>query len=82
MLPSLPDEEFHSLVDPSNAVAQILLMHFAAVLTLIYPIKSLEWSDRDMGTPNRKTVYRMDVLNARIPEAMRSYTVWPLQLGT
>jgi hypothetical protein len=71
-LPSLPEAEFRSLVDPSNAVAQILLMHFAAILDVVYPIKGLERSYRNMGYPNRASVFKMPVLCDQIPASLHS----------
>jgi hypothetical protein len=58
-LTALPQPEFETIIDTTNPVMQILLAHWAAVLLLIYPIKACEWYGRDMGIPNRRTVFKL-----------------------
>ena len=80
-LPALPEDEFRSLVDPSNVVAKILLIHFASILVLIYPVRPLEWGLRDLGGPNGRTVFRMDLLCSQIPPSMLEYIAWPMSVS-
>ena len=70
--------DFQAFIDPSNAVAQILLAHFVAMLVLFAPIKSQEWSGRNMGRPNRGTVFRLDGIWNNVPKDMRRYLQWPM----
>ena len=78
-LPALPDADFRSMLDPDNALAQVLLVHYAAILVLLYPIKALEWRGRDLGRPNRRTVFNTKFLFRYIPASMAKYAVWPLE---
>lgn len=71
-------ENFQAFVAPSNTVAQILLAHFVAMLVLFAPIKSQEWSGRNMGRPNRVTVFRLDGIWNNVPKNMRQYLLWPM----
>lgn len=80
-LPALPENEFCSLVDPSNVVAKILLIHFASIMSLIYPVRPLEWGLRDLGGSNRRTVFRMDLLCSQIPPSMLEYIAWPMSVS-
>jgi hypothetical protein len=57
---------------------QILLAHWAAILVLIYPIKACEWYGRDMGIPNRRTVFKIDSIYKTVPVSLRRYLEWPL----
>ena len=75
-LSSLPDQEFRTLIDSSNAITQILLAHFAAALLLVYPIKSREWSGRVMGY--RRTVFRIQRIYDNVPSFMQGYLTWPM----
>jgi hypothetical protein len=70
--------DFQAFVDPSNTVAQILLAHFVALQVLFAPIKSQEWSGRNMGRPNRGTVFRLDGIWNNVPKSMRRYLQWPM----
>ena len=80
-LPALPEDEFSSLVDSSNVVAKILLVHFASILALIYPVRPLEWGLRDIGGSNRRTLFRMDLLCSQIPPSMLEHIAWPMSLS-
>ena len=73
-------DDFQLLSDPGNPFAQILLAHFVAVQILMLPIKSREWMGRDMGKPNRRTVFRMDRLYNNVPVKMRKYLEWPISI--
>jgi hypothetical protein len=75
-LATLPEPEFRELIDSSKPVMQVLLGHFAAVLHLIYPIKAREWKDRNLGTPNRNVVFRLDNIYQNLPPSMWSYLDW------
>lgn len=79
-LPALPDDEFRAMLDPNNAVAQVLLVHYAAILVLLYPIKAMEWTGRDLGRPNRRTLFRTEFLFKHIPPSMEQYAAWPLRV--
>jgi hypothetical protein len=74
----MPQEKFQAFIDPSNAIAQILLAHFIAMLVLYAPIKSQEWAGRNMGVPNRRTVFRLDQIWNNMPKNMRHYLEWPM----
>jgi hypothetical protein len=78
-LSALPQSEFEAVIDTSNPVMQILLAHWAAVLVLIYPIKACEWKGRDMGIPNRGTVFQLDSIYNNVPPRLRQYLKWPLR---
>ncbi|KIM94227.1 hypothetical protein OIDMADRAFT_149564 [Oidiodendron maius Zn] len=80
-LPALPEEEFRLLMDPSNVVAKILLIHFASILVLIYPVRPLEWGLRDLGGPNGRTIFRMALLCSQIPPPMLEYIAWPMSVS-
>lgn len=56
---------------------QILLAHFIAVLVMIYPIKAMEWDGRDLGKPNRITLFRLDGIIANVPVSMHELLRWP-----
>lgn len=75
----LPHASFQAFIQPSNAIAQILLAHYVALLGLMAPIKSREWVGRNMGSPNRDTVFRLDGIWNNVPECMRGYLGWPMK---
>ena len=50
-----------------------------ALLVLMAPIKSREWAGRNMGTPNRYTVFKLDTIWNNVPEEMRGFLYWPMK---
>jgi hypothetical protein len=79
VLSVLPHAEFQAFIDPSNTLAQILLAHYVALLVLMAPIKSQEWSGTSMGTVKRNTVFKLDSIWNNVPEDMRGYLYWPMK---
>ncbi|KAH6721468.1 hypothetical protein BKA61DRAFT_590793 [Leptodontidium sp. MPI-SDFR-AT-0119] len=76
-LSSLPHAEFQLLVSPDNPVMQILLGHFAAIMVLVYPVKSCDWTNENWGTPNREAVFQLDGIFKNLPIGMQGYLDWP-----
>ena len=79
-LGTLLEPEFQMLIDPMRPIMQVLLAHYVAVLILIYPIKAMEWDGRNMGKPNRATVFRLDSMLRNIPGKMHRLLDWPLKV--
>jgi hypothetical protein len=75
----IPHAEFQAFIQPSNAVAQILLAHYVALVTLMAPIKARERAGRNMGSPNRHSLFRLDGIWNNVPEEMRGYLYWPMK---
>jgi hypothetical protein len=72
--------DFQLFTSPTNAVAQILLAHFVAILVLMAPIKSCEWAGRYIGVPNQKiAVYRLESIHHNVPVEMRKFLEWPMR---
>ncbi|PVH73709.1 hypothetical protein DL98DRAFT_400502, partial [Cadophora sp. DSE1049] len=69
--------EFQLLVSPDNPIMQILLAHFAAIMVLVYPIKSTKWNSENWGTPNRGAAFQLSVLSRNVPGDMQGYLNWP-----
>ncbi|KAH7395632.1 hypothetical protein BKA64DRAFT_674143 [Cadophora sp. MPI-SDFR-AT-0126] len=76
-LSSLPQATFQLLVSPDDPVMQTLLAHFAALLVLVYPIKSTRWSSENWGTPNRDAAFQLSGLLRNVPRDMQGYLDWP-----
>ncbi|KAE9363276.1 hypothetical protein N431DRAFT_550919 [Stipitochalara longipes BDJ] len=79
LISSFSHAEFQAFIHPSNAIAQIILAHYVALLALMAPIKSREWAGRNMGTPNRHTVFKLDGIWNNVPEEMKGFLYWPMK---
>jgi hypothetical protein len=71
--------EFLVMIDPSHVVGQLLLLHLAAVHTLITPIKPNERAGRKNLHFTKGLVRWLEVAHANIDPRMRSYYEWPIK---
>lgn len=59
---------------------QLLLAHHAGLSVLIYPVKAMEWSGRDLGKPNRSMIYKLDDIVGNTSNELKSHLEWPLSM--
>jgi len=71
--------EFLALIDPSNLVGQLLLLHLVVVQTLTAPIYSDERASRKALQFANGMVRWLEVAHANMDLRIRSYSKWPIK---
>jgi hypothetical protein len=74
-------DEFRAFMDPSNAVAQILLAHFIAVQAVLMPILYLERVGFQGVNAPTCVVSWIEGIYTNVPSHFRRYVEWPRQVS-
>lgn len=77
----MDSEIFQEFMDPSNAVARILIAHFFALQLVVAPIINREWAGRKRSTPLRNHLDQIYQSAKYVPTPFRQYLDWPLAVA-
>jgi hypothetical protein len=75
-------EDFEHLIDPTEVIARVLLIHFLAIEIIMEPINKREFGSRCRIMPTHFHLDWIPTAHAECPSHLRYLLEWPMKIAT